>query len=389
MCWIAFKRADDFADYFCLAQSRGLDWIGVINSRNKEIKIKKAFIHSDEYFYDEEGKVFHVPDEQDNIIKWANKSLFYQHILDYLTTSKKNSFSLLHHRKKSIGSASIANTHPFEEGNFITIQNGSADEFKHWGSIEYPMDIDKTDTFFLSKFISRFATLTEVAEGLDTLGMQLWVIAVVDKTTKNILFYSDGARSFYWELDWEEKIVYWSSLNKYGSDEYSFNGYIIANFQGKILKRETYSFNFKKLVTPTIKYKSTIGNPIDDIQNINYKNSPRYKWNIEKQYYEDKPKEAREALELFPPPVDEIQALINECNKVFEDWQIDGELCKIRLMKLKNLRDSYYLWNSNNDKDWVKRDSISVKIDTVIDEIDELTSYFSVDLYSYFYKICH
>lgn len=221
MCGISFRRAENFKNYFSHNSHRGTDGLGII--------------HKD-------GFVKELP-----ALKTAET---HQKFLDeYVNNFKENDFLLLHHRKQSIGAIDIKNVHPFIGKKFAVIQNGSSSVLSNWGAIEMGEN-DRSDTFFLSRLLeSKCKNFADVCVQLERISLvtQLGVVIVVDKQTREILYFSDGARSFYFDLTSDNKrINYCGSLADDSLTEYKNIGYAIWDFDGNVKEMEIESINFHK-----------------------------------------------------------------------------------------------------------------------------------------------
>jgi hypothetical protein len=286
MCWIAFKRRKDFKNYFSVASSRWLDWIGIIKNTKERLVIRRAFAKNLSYFNysgnsnEDERQDFMFANEQKTATLYRNKQDFYSDILSCLTSANYNGnpFYLLHHRKTTSGESGLPLTHPFETNNYIVLQNGSAKEFEQWGKIEYPHDGTKSDTWFLAQFIDRCKDFDEIAQKLEDLHFSIGVVAVVDKRTKTIMLYSDGSRSFFFEFtdDTKTKIKYASSLTEAWDDKFSFTWHIVFDWWGNVLENATLTLNLEK-AKPTHNCQTQIGT-IYQKNHPNFLNNKNYVW---------------------------------------------------------------------------------------------------------------
>lgn len=251
MCGIAFKRKQEFKDYFDIAHSRGTDGLWVIVSGGSVTKWYADSLTSfstlrvgartngtNEFEFNSEWP--HEWELKWNVSWWD----IYQSMMNtILRFRNKNEYALIHHRKTSIGTDSLDNVHPFPfcNGQFFLLQNGSSQIMHDWGIINYLSEVKThSDTYYLSKFLEEKGckSLNDIA---DTLGklvrswVNLGVICVVDTTNDTILLLSDGCRSLHVELDMTETIVEWfSSLTDKWEDDYFFKWFILFDFQWNI-----------------------------------------------------------------------------------------------------------------------------------------------------------
>lgn len=314
MCWIAFKRSNDFDKYFNYASKRGTDWLGVIKLSKGKPLIKRAFATSySTLIQDNSNTTYQWFEDEEKTKKTIFPSYWelYQKILTWYTSSKSNKFFLMHHRKATSGNTSVSNVHPFETSKYIIIQNGSASEFEGWGAVEYPFEKGVSDTWFLSQYINWLDGFEAISAKLNTLDFNLGVIAIVDKSNNQIMMWSDAARSFYFCFDnaEETKLEYASSLTETGGDEYTFKWSVVFDFEGNIIKKDTEFLNKKKVVTIPIlpaarNHRQDKVNTCYDFNASYFSQSPDYKWDIEMQKYilsKGYSNHEEELKEDFPP----------------------------------------------------------------------------------------
>ena len=113
--------------------------------------------------------------------------------------------------------------------------------------------LDNSDTYYLSKFIEEkkamsLSDIQVVLSGLNRCWVELWVICAVDTLSKEILLYSDGHRSLVVNTNADESIMHsFSSLTDSWSDEFSFSGFAILDFDWNISTIDYLYKNKKKI----------------------------------------------------------------------------------------------------------------------------------------------
>jgi len=148
----------------------------------------------------------------------------------------------MHHRKATIGAITPENAHPFEWKHFQLMQNGTAQTFYNGHKLQYGKD---TDTETLLHYIEdRTSILEDVPAILEQLSNRLsedlGIIIMVCKNTKQILFYADGARESYIDIDYMHMKVK-GMYNYVPWKDYGYEnvGYIILDFNFNII-RDTF-----------------------------------------------------------------------------------------------------------------------------------------------------
>lgn len=182
-----------------------------------------------------------IKDKEGNQLTYTTASKFYDSCLDIsLRDVKEDNFVLLHHRKWVYGSNVVDNVHPFVWERFTLVQNGSSKAIHNWGKIEFIGEEDKTDSYYILKYIERHwaNSLEDVSVLLKQISTCAWdelgVVVVVDNISQEILFYMDWARSLYIDKT-EDKINYISSLKDNTLVEYFNKGKLIIDFDWNII----------------------------------------------------------------------------------------------------------------------------------------------------------
>ena len=156
---------------------------------------------------------------------------------------------IMHHRKATIGAITPDNAHPFEGKYFQLMQNGTATNFHSGYADVYKKD---TDTENLLHYIEdRTSNLEDVPEILEQLSSRmledLGIVIIVDKYSKQILFYADWARESYLDLDFIHMKVNGIYNYKPGESEWYENiGYIIFDFDFNIIRNKFNRLNKDK-----------------------------------------------------------------------------------------------------------------------------------------------
>lgn len=110
------------------------------------------------------------------------------------TSQVMNGPYLLHHRKASIWTVSIRNTHPFIFKNFILMHNGTSQDFSNRAKVEALFDedmVDRSDTYALAKCIDKHRDKREQIVK-DVTG----VVVIYNTKDKLIEIYGNGERPF-------------------------------------------------------------------------------------------------------------------------------------------------------------------------------------------------
>ena len=152
----------------------------------------------------------------------------------------------MHHRKATIGAITPDNAHPFEGKYFQLMQNGTAQTFYNANKLSYGKDTDtETLLHYIEDRTSKLEDIPEILEQLSNrLKEDLGIIIVVDKRNNHILFYADGARESYIDLDFIHMKV--NGIYNYvpGSNNGFENvGHIILDFDFNIIRNTFTQLN--------------------------------------------------------------------------------------------------------------------------------------------------
>jgi len=183
MCWISITKKSKVRETLLNQKDRGLDsvWIITMNGTN-----------------------WKVANNYRGYKKFIKREIWWGH-------NPKDGIAILHHRKASIGAINIKNAHPFNGRYFQLMQNGTSQVFYNTHKLQYKKD---TDSETLLNYIEdRTSNIAEVPSILEQLSSRIkedfGVIILVDKLSGQILFYTDGARETYLDLDLENNKVNW------------------------------------------------------------------------------------------------------------------------------------------------------------------------------------
>lgn len=276
MCWIAFKKKESFKDYFTNAGKRGMDWFWIIT---KSLPTRKYYAEDLSDWSDGKGRWFiPVGKKKKSKFKFEDYEAFYNELLTRsLYKLAPTEFALIHHRKATSGSKSIENVHPFVWTKYTVLQNGTTKEFEWWGEIE-GMEVGRPDSYYLGEWVNRQDSFDMIIEKLGKIKLTIGVIMVIDNTSKEILYYSDGARSFHFELNEAWYIEYASSLLPDGDDPHKNIGYMVFNFDWKIITHGIENVNQdmkpKMIQAPAYQWVKSINDKDDEY----YKSHKAYKW---------------------------------------------------------------------------------------------------------------
>jgi len=244
MCWIAFAKGKELHRVLGRQRERWLDWVWI--ATESALGYKACLWDKDEkwkYVWLDERFKWYV-----DYIKWIVAQ-------DWL----EEQFCLFHHRKWSVWSTSIANTHPFSSKKFCIMQNWTERLLRTWWDVEW-IDSDKTDTYCLLQFLTAKAkNLHEVIDLLDwllDLKISLGVLLIIDIKTRHILFYSDWTRESYISF-WTKKETIDMIESWHGNDRkiaHVNTWYMIFTYQGNILDRDIKNPNEE--IKPKVSWRS-------------------------------------------------------------------------------------------------------------------------------------
>ena len=210
MCWLWYVQKNHINETLINQRDRWLHWLGIVDFDNKKRLTS---------FKDTTGE-------------------YTEYLLRTIKETDK-SMCLMHHRKASIGSISIENTHPFVWSKFILAQNWTSREFY----AEYK-DVYKkeTDSETLLSYLEEWAnTLEDCVDLLDDIKSSLWIIFIVKG--KQTLIYSDSCRESYVEksINWKY-LVSFTNYKPKTSTGYRNWFWMIINSKSWLIKNE-YNYN--------------------------------------------------------------------------------------------------------------------------------------------------
>lgn len=236
--------------------SRGLDWVGLIYEWGRWITIHKLFVEKNYKNWlewktgDKEPQSFYFTDNR--TYTFAKLEEFYQDIIE-LTTRQfdQQKYVFAHHRKGTVGSNSVENTHPFETDKFILAQNGTDKRIHEWGIVE-GIDPDRSDTFVLLQYLDMHCnTLEECLDRIKILisrRITIGTIMIYSKAEWKIMFFADGERSLYIAKNPNNTIDYIQSRKDDTVVDYKTKWYIVVDFNGNIYVEDLQMVNEVKVV---------------------------------------------------------------------------------------------------------------------------------------------
>ena len=260
MCWIAFRKIETLVNMLQTQSTRWMDWVGLLYHESETPILHKIFVTKDYTTWLEwrtgqaEATPYHFTDNR--VYSYAKLEEFYQDILALITNKIPNgTFVFAHHRKWTVGSNWIPNTHPFETNKFILAQNGTDKRIHEWWIVEW-IDPDRSDTFVLLQYLDMHCnTLEECIVRIKVLlerKILIGTIMIYSKTEKKYLFFADWERSLYIEKNPTGDIEYIQSRQDNTFLDCKTKGYIIVDQHGKILKEELVDTNFPKVEVKTL-----------------------------------------------------------------------------------------------------------------------------------------
>lgn len=209
MCWIAIAPAKELKKYLLNQQDRWLDSLWFIYN---------WFIHKAVFKTYKEYKTY----------------LFKQTLWEWL--------ALMHHRKATIWSINIENAHPFQWKHFYLMQNGTAKVFHTAHKEEHWKDVDTANLLaYIENKTSKLIEVPKILEDLTSkfLSDDFWNIII--KHNSRVLFYSDGTRDSYINIDKENNKIL--SISNYKLEEtkwFKNKWYIIFNLNDWIIEENTF-----------------------------------------------------------------------------------------------------------------------------------------------------
>lgn len=239
--------------------TRWMDWIGLMYQWARGITLHKVFVQKDYKHWmewktwdKEAGSFFFTDNRTYNFQKLEE---FYQDILELTTRGfDQQKFIFAHHRKGTVGSNSIDNTHPFETDKFILAQNGTDKRLHEWWIVE-GIDPDRSDTFVLLQYLDLHCnTIQECLERIKILisrRITIGTIMIYSKAEEKIMFFADGERSLYISKNEAGTIDYIQSRKDDTYVDYKTKGYIVTDFTGQIYVEDLQNVNEEKIVHKT------------------------------------------------------------------------------------------------------------------------------------------
>lgn len=266
MCGIAYRKYWTIKNVLGTQEQRGLDGVGLLyEDENKNFKIHKYFVDGLNSWLE---KTTDLPTAQSYTFPGVTytalqKVDLYQDIIEHQPNLDKEKYVFMHHRKWSVGALSLNNTHPFKWEKFILAQNGTCHSIKEWGIVEW-VPMENTDTHSLLHYIEKYCTsLQDIIDKLEVLclrGVSIGVACIYSIQEKQMLFFSDAARSLYVKFNDDTKttIDYIQSLKDDSelTDSFETKGYIIVDMEGNVIKERLIDLN-KKKITYTAPAKSS------------------------------------------------------------------------------------------------------------------------------------
>lgn len=185
---------------------------------------------------------------------FAKMEEWYQDILENATRKfDQDKFVFAHHRKGTVGSNGIPNTHPFEWAKFILAQNGTDKRIHEWGIVE-GIDPDRSDTFVLLQYLEMHCnSLQECVERLGILiqrKITIGTVMIYSKTEDKFLFFADGERSLYIEKNADGTIDYIQSRKDDTVKDYKTKGYLVVDWTWQVFVEDIQDLNKEKYVAP-------------------------------------------------------------------------------------------------------------------------------------------
>ena len=270
MCWIAFRKIKTLKNMLETQASRGLDWVGLIYEGQQWITLHKLFVEKNYKNWlewktgDKEAMQYYFTDNR--TYTYATLEDFYQDVLELTTRGfDQEKYVFAHHRKWTVGSNSVKNTHPFETDKFILAQNGTDRRLHEWGIVEW-IDPDRSDTFVLLQYLDMHCnTLEECLARISILlqrKITIGTIMIYSKAEWKMMFFADGERSLYIELNTNGTVDYIQSRKDDTHCDYKTKGFIIVDFSGNVIAEKLENVNEVKIVhkavtTPATTYYGT------------------------------------------------------------------------------------------------------------------------------------
>lgn len=256
MCWISFRKIETLKNMLETQSSRWMDWVGLMYQWTRWVTIHKIFTEKDYKHWlewktwEKEPMSYYFTD--DRSYSYPKLEEFYQDVIELTTRGfDQNKFVFAHHRKWTVGSNGIPNTHPFETDKFILAQNGTDRRIHEWGMVEW-IDPDCSDTFVLLQYLDMHcSTLQECLERINILisrNITIGTIMVYSKAEWKLMFFADWERSLYIEKNADWTINYIQSRKDDWTVDYKTEGYIVVDFTWQVLVEDLKNVNEAKVV---------------------------------------------------------------------------------------------------------------------------------------------
>jgi len=256
MCWITFRKLKTIELMLATQSSRWLDGVGLIYQNNDATVIHKLYAEKDykhwvsstngtepQRWYFTDDRTYSYPKLED---------MYQDMIQDAIKGLDKETFVFAHHRKWTVGSNGIENTHPFDGKKFILAQNWTDKRIHEWGIIE-GIDPDRADTYVLLQYLEMHCnTLAECIERIKILLSRKVVIGTIMiycKTEKHFMIFADWERSLYIEKKEDWSIDYIQSRKDDTKSDYKTEGYIIFDWNWRVISEDLKNLNKEKTLT--------------------------------------------------------------------------------------------------------------------------------------------
>ena len=267
MCWIAFRKIETLKNMLETQSSRWMDWVGLLYQGERGVTIHKVFVEKNYKNWiewktgEKEPMSYYFTDNRTYTFQRLEE--FYQDVLELVTRGfDQKKYVFAHHRKWTVWSNNIENTHPFETDKFILAQNGTDKRMHEWGIVE-GIDPDRSDTFVLLQYIDMHCnTLEECLARISILlsrKITIGTIMIYSKKEWKMMFFADGERSLYIEKNADGTIDYIQSRKDDTVCDYKTKGYIVTDFSGTVYVENLENVNEAKVThkpasTPATNY---------------------------------------------------------------------------------------------------------------------------------------
>jgi len=243
----------------------------------------------------------------------------YKKLKNYLSYIKncieEDSIYILHHRKASVGAICLDNVHPFEGESFILVQNWTIRNFyKAYKNIYWK----ETDTETLLSYLEEKASCLNdipiiLKELSETYKEDFWIIIIKSRIEDKILFYTDGSRESYIDINTTNNTI--NGIYNYNTHSgYENTGHIVLSYKGVILENTFKSFNKKTFYL----YTSWIQKRKNAITTRTYYGEG-WKWDyLSRSYKYTPPKKDKSKVDEYEKEKEKIR---NEVSYLFEEYK--------------------------------------------------------------------